>query len=133
MKAEFLVTVLITASLASAVARAQSSLPDKPTYSDSGLRHMIHTAHSPEQFNALADYFGRKQKEYLQKSAAEQIELNRRIAARYVSPKYPTPVDSARALLGYYEAQAEEYGSRADAYRLEAKRACGATSTLPAR
>jgi|SRR5580658_7830 hypothetical protein len=133
MKAKFLVAVLITASLASTVARAQSGLPDKPTYSHSELRHLIHTAHSPEQFNALADYFDRKQKEYIQKSAAEKIELDRRLAAPTLSPKYPTPVDTARRLLGYYEATAEEYGHRADEYRLEAKRASAVNSTLEAR
>ena len=133
MKAKFLVTVLITASFASTIARAQSSLPDEPAYSHSELKRLIHTAHSPEQFNALADYFGRKQQEYVRKSAAEKIELNRRLAAPYLSPKYPTPVDTARRLLGYYEAKAEEYGHQADAYRLEAKRASGTTSTLVER
>lgn len=128
MKAKFLVTVLITGSLASTVAGAQSSLADKPTYSHSELKHLIHTAHSPEQFNALADYFSRKQAEYLQKSADEKVELDRRLAAPNLSPKYPTPVDTARRLLGYYEAKAEEYGHQADAYRLEANRASGTTS-----
>lgn len=97
------------------------------------LKHLIHSAHSPEQFNALADYFDQKQNEYLQKSADEEVELNRRLAAPHLSPKYPTPADSARRLLGYYEAEAEEYGQRAEAYRLEAKRANGATSTLVSR
>jgi hypothetical protein len=133
MKTNFLVKVLVAASLACVVARAQGTLPDRPAYSHSDLRQLIHSAHSPEQFNALADYFDQKQKEYMQKSADEKIELNRRIAAPYLSPKYPTPVDTARGLLGYYEAKAEGYGHRADAYRLEAKRASGTTSTLVAR
>lgn len=133
MKAKFLVRVLITASLVSAVACGQSSLPDKPTYPHSEVNHLMHTANSPEQFNALADYFGQKQKEYLQKSENEKIELNRRLAAPYLSPKYPTPVDTARALLEYYETKAEEYGHRADAYRSEAMHASGTTSTLVER
>lgn len=130
MKAKSLVTVLITASLAFTVARAQSDLPDKPAYPDSEIKDLIHTAHSPEQFSALADYFDRKQKEYMQKSANEKIVLNRRLAAPNLSPKYPTPVDAARRLLRYYEEKAEEYGHRADTYRLDAKRASGTTSTL---
>src|ERR1700746_2609924 len=94
MKAKFLVAVLITASLASAVACAQRSLPEKPTYSHSELIHLIHTSHSQEQFKELSDYFDRKQQEYVQKSETERIELNRRLAAPCLSPKYPTPVDT---------------------------------------
>lgn len=132
MKAKFLVTVIITATLTSTVARSQSDLPNRPAYSDSELKELIHTAHTPEQFNALGDYFGQKQKEYLQKAADEQIELNRRLAAPILSPKSPTPVDTARSLLEYYEARAEEYGHRADEYRLKAKGANGTASDLVA-
>lgn len=133
MKSKFLAMVLVTASLASILARSQSGLAENPTHSHSELKYLIRTAHSPEQFNALADYFDGKQKEYMQKSADEKTELNRRLAATNLSPKYPTPVDTARRLLGYYEAKAEEYGHRADAYRLEARRANGTTSTLVVR
>jgi hypothetical protein len=132
MKARFLVTVLLTALLASTVAHAKSYVTNRPAYSDSELRKLIRTAHTPEQFNALADYFGQKQQEYLQKSADEQVELDRRLAAPVISPKSPTPVDTAKRLLEYYEEKADGYGRRAYAYRLEAQRASGATASLAA-
>jgi hypothetical protein len=98
----------------------QGTVPGKPSCSRSELKRLIRTAHRPEEFNALADYFDGEREQYVQKARDEQIELDRRLAAPYVSPKYPTPVDSARALLQYYEAEAEEYGRRADGYRLRA-------------
>ena len=131
MKGKFLVTVLVTASFASTFARA-SYETNRPTYSDSELRKLTRTAHTPEQFNALGDYYDQKQREYLRKAAAEQKELDRRLAAPVISPKSPTPVDTAKRLLDYYKEQADEYGRRAEEYRLEARRAGGMTSNVVA-
>jgi hypothetical protein len=123
MKTNVLVAVLVAASFSSAPALAQLASPDAPVYSHSELKHLIHTARTSKEFNAVADYFDQKRDQYVHKASDEQIELNRRLAAPYLSPKYPTPVDTARGLLRYYQAKVEEYGRRADEYRSLAKQA----------
>ena len=94
-----------------------------PRYSSSELKHMICCARTPDEFNTLASYFEGKEQEYHQKAQIEQVELDRRLAMPYVSPKYPTPIDSARNLYRYYCVMAEDFSRRANAYRLRAQNA----------
>jgi hypothetical protein len=66
-------------------------------------------AHAPEQYRALASYFGKQHKDYLQQATEEKKEWERR--SRNVTgilAKYPRPVDSARNLYEYYMYKATE-------------------------
>jgi hypothetical protein len=127
MKTRFLVTAILAISAVPNMAHAQTAPAANQIYSHSELMRLIRTAHTPDEFNALADYFDRKHEQNTQKAKDEQTELNRRLAAPYLSPKYPTPVDTARRRLQYYKAEAEEYEHRADTYRQKAKEMSGTT------
>jgi hypothetical protein len=60
----------------------------------------------------LANYYGDRQKDYLQKAADEKIEWARRSQnVTGILAKYPRPVDSARNLYEYYMTRASEAGT----------------------
>jgi hypothetical protein len=72
----------------------------------------VSSANSPEQYKALASYFGKQHSDYLQLAAEEKKEWERRsqnIAG--IQAKYPRPVDSARNLYEYYMYKASEAGT----------------------
>jgi hypothetical protein len=70
---------------------------------------MAREAHTPEQYRALASYYWREQKDYLQQAAEEKHEWIRRSQnIMVVAAKYPRPADSARNLYEYYMCKASE-------------------------
>ena len=74
-------------------------------------------AHAPEQYTALASYYGPAEANYLQKAAEEKQEWARRSQnITSVAAKYPRPVDSARNLYEYYMYKASEAGTLAAKY-----------------
>lgn len=78
-----------------------------------GFPRPASTASQSSQKLALAADFAHRQQEYLAKARAEQRVLDQRLAASYVFPKTPTPIDTARNLLRYYRNQAARYGAKA--------------------
>jgi len=101
---------------------AQGTSPSKETgehYTQSQLKKMVSEAHSPEQYDVLARYYGNEQKVFLQKAADEKQEWARRSQfTTSISAKYPRPVDSARNLYEYYAYKASEAGVLSDKYRV---------------
>jgi hypothetical protein len=110
---------ILTLTLAS-FGVAQGTTSSKTTgehYSQSELKKMASDARTPQQFSALANYYGNQQQTYLQKAAAEKLEWVRR--SQYttsISARYPRPVDSARNLYEYYAYKASEAGALSDKY-----------------
>jgi hypothetical protein len=81
-------------------------------YTHSQLNELQRTAHTPDQYKALASYFSTQQKSYLQQAAEEKQEWIRRSQnVMVVAAKYPRPVDSARNLYEYYMYKASEAGN----------------------
>jgi hypothetical protein len=81
------------------------------------IKQMVREAHTPEQFSALASYYGVQQKHYLQQAAEEKEEWERRSQnVMVVAAKYPRPVDSARYLYEYYLTEATEAEGLATKY-----------------
>jgi hypothetical protein len=107
-----LAVVTTATSTAFAVPADKSSQP-----SSSQLKQMARDAHTPEQYNALAQSYDQLQKSYLAKAAEEKQEWDRRSQnAVSISAKYPRPVDSARNLYEYYAYKASEAGALAAKY-----------------
>jgi hypothetical protein len=80
-------------------------------------KQLIRDAHAPDQYRALAGYYGAQQSGYLQQAAEEEKEWMRRnqnIVS--IAAKYPRPVDSARYLYEYYKYEASEAGKLAVKY-----------------
>ena len=107
---------------------ADSSQETGAHHTKAQLKRLALDAHAPDQYNALASYFGEQHDKYLQKAAEEKVEWERRSQSIVgIQAKYPRPVDSARNLYEYYMAEA------ADAGRLEAKYSQMATPEVLAK
>ncbi len=88
---------------------AASSAETGDHYSQAQLKELTRNAHSPEQYKALAHYYGERQRDYRQLAAEEKAEWERRSHnVMGVQAKYPRPADSARNLYEYYAAKATE-------------------------
>jgi len=98
-------------------------------YTKAQLKQMAQDAHTPEQYNALAAYYGEQHQHYLQEAADEKQEWARRSQnVMAVAAKYPRPVDSARNLYEYYTEMANETGELTTKYtQLAATAATGKT------
>lgn len=75
------------------------------------LSSLAKAAHTPEQFRALAGYYGQMEAKYLERAADEKKEWERRrqITAA-LAQKYPRPADAARNLYEYFSSKAAEMG-----------------------
>lgn len=80
-------------------------------FTQAQMKELARDAHAPEQYKSLANYYGERQKDYLQKAADEKAEWARRSqSVMGIAAKYPRPVDSARNLYEYYMTRASEAG-----------------------
>jgi hypothetical protein len=111
-------TLFATCTLALAlvgVASAQSAASSAQVgvkYTKAQVKELALNAHAPEQYAALASYYGAQKADYLQQAAAEKKEWERRSKnITGVLAKYPRPVDSARNLYEYYMYKASEAGT----------------------
>ena len=72
-------------------------------YTKAQVKQLVRDAHSPDQYRALASYYGEQQTSYMKQAAEEKHEWVRRSQNIVgVAAKYPRPVDSARDLYEYY-------------------------------
>ena len=102
------------------VASAQSTVApagDGDHYTKSQLNKMVQEAHTPEQYEALASYYGQQQENYHQKAKEVHHEWVRQWSynmSRFA--KYPAPADSARNLYQDYVKKAAEAGAFFEKY-----------------
>src|ERR1035441_5289794 len=94
------------------VATSQESATPKQGekhYTHAQLKNLLQDAHTPEEYNSLALYYGNLQKHYLLVAAEEKREWERRSQnVMGTFAKYPRPVDSAHYLCEYYGLKATE-------------------------
>lgn len=88
-----------------------------PQYSKSEVRRLIHTAHTAEQYRALASYFRSQQQHFEQQAQEEKAEWQRR-SENVSGPaaKYPRPVDSSRNRYEYFAYEAQQMDHQAAHY-----------------
>jgi len=119
MKHNLLATLVVSLAV-SCVGNAQavnSQANDSAHYTHAQLHRLLHDAHTPEQYGALANYYSKQQKDYLQQAADAKAEWDRRSQNIVsVAAKYPRPVDSARNLYEYYMYKASEAGALSTKY-----------------
>jgi hypothetical protein len=120
MKQSSIAMCILSLALAT-LGNAQGTTTSKQTgehYTQSQLKKLVNEAHTPEQYDVLARYYGNEQQSFLQKAAEEKQEWARRSQfTTSISAKYPKPVDSARNLYEYYEYKASETGELSEKYR----------------
>lgn len=81
------------------------------------VQTMIRSAHSPQQYQALATYFRSKQHAMEEQAKAEKAEWDRRSQNTSASfQKYPRPADSSRNRYEYFAYEAEQFGQQAAHY-----------------
>jgi hypothetical protein len=96
------------------------------------LKQLVREAHTPEQYNALADCYEKLQKDYLEQAAEEKQEWERRSQNVTASAaKYPRPVDSARNLYEYDLSMASQAGKLSLKYSQLAARKSPAKTLQP--
>lgn len=112
IKSVFCAVVL---SLAASALHAEASAD--PQYSKSEVTGMIHTAHTPDQYRALAGYFRTQEQQFEQKASSEKQEMDRRSAnVTSIAAKYPRPIDSSRNRYEYFTYKAQEMSQKAAHY-----------------
>jgi parvulin-like peptidyl-prolyl isomerase len=107
---------LITACILSLAFAAAASAQAANRAADNGkqltqaeVNQLVREAHAPDQYKALASYYGQEQSKYLQLAADEKKEWERRSQnTSSIAAKYPRPVDSAKYLYEYYAYKASE-------------------------
>ncbi|WP_263354728.1 hypothetical protein [Acidicapsa acidisoli] len=114
------VTACILSLALATLGNAQGTASSKQTgehYTQSQLKKLVNEAHTPDQYDVLAHYYGNEQQSFLQKAADEKQEWARRSQfTTSISAKYPRPVDSARNLYEYYAYKASEAGVLSEKY-----------------
>jgi len=114
MKRSLLAACILPLAFAGAV-MAQGAATSSETgayYTKAQLKQLALNAHTQEQYTILANYYGARQNDYLQKAAEEKQEWVRRSQnIMGMAAKYPRPADSARNLYDYYMYKASEAGS----------------------
>jgi len=89
-----------------------SSSETGANYTLAQVKQLARNAHAPEQYTALASYYGAQKANYLQQAAEEKKEweqLGQNIMS--MAAKYPRPADSARNLYEYYMYKANKAGA----------------------
>jgi hypothetical protein len=97
-----------------------SQLPNK-----SEVKHMISTAHTPDDFQRLADYYDQRSAEFERKAGQQEKELDRLLALPFHARSYPTQVETTRNLISNYKTQASTSAGQAREYRRHAKTLAG--------
>jgi hypothetical protein len=113
MKRSLFAACILPLAIAVAVnAQGTATFPETGVhYTQAQLKQLALNAHTHAQYTVLANYYGERQNDYLQKAAEEKqewVRMSQNIMG--VAAKYPRPVDSARNLYNYYMYKASEAG-----------------------
>jgi len=112
------IPVALTIALAF-VAGAQSPAQPSNTarYTKSEIKQLVHDAHTPEQYQALAQYFRSQQQADEQQAQTEKAEWERLSGGvTSAAAKYPRPADSSRIQYENLSDRAQQMGQRAEHY-----------------
>jgi len=108
------VTLVLTSATLSA---AQPKTINDSNYSKAEVKQMIRTAHTSDQYLALASYFRAQQEVFEQQAQSERTEWVRRSQnVTGLAEKYPRPVDSSRNRYEYFEYEAGKLSAQAAHY-----------------
>jgi hypothetical protein len=100
-----------------AIATGTAETTNSTHMSGSELRHMERQAHTPEQYQKVANAYRARQQYFQQEADAEMHEWIRRM--QFVNPvweKYPRPEDSSRNRYEYFRYEAQRMSDQASHY-----------------
>jgi hypothetical protein len=118
MKRSLVILVSLISSCLSLSGLAQAAENSAPKlYSRSELKQRIATAHTPEQYQALANYYRQEESSLHAQQAAEMLLWEQRAQnTSSTAQKYPRPVDSAHYRYDYYGHEADRSAEQAAHY-----------------
>jgi len=118
MKRAAVLLVTLACSFSALGSSAQSAQSAPATlYSRAELKQQIATAHTPQQYRALASYYRQQESSFRAQQAAEKLVWEQRAQnTTSTAQKYPRPVDSAHYLYDYYSYQADRSAQQAAHY-----------------
>jgi len=108
--------VSIALATSAGAQEAVSSPASHSRYTHSQLKQMIREAHTPEQYNALADYYTGLQREYLRSAEEERRAWVQQSNFTWMGTKAPRPVDFLRQAYQYDLSKATKAESEAAKY-----------------
>jgi hypothetical protein len=114
MTRKLLATCVLSLAFAG-VGYAQGTASSSETdahYTKAQLKQLVISAHTPEQYSALASYFDKQRANYLQKAEErrkEWLQLSQNVTS--TAAKYPRPADSVRNYYEFYMHKAGEAGT----------------------
>jgi hypothetical protein len=115
-----LFTLSVVSIVLAAAASAQEAVSPSGSHlhcTHSQLKQMIREAHTPGQYNALADYYTGLQREYLRKAEEERQEwVQRSKNVIWTGAKTPRPMDFSRDAYQRYMSEATKAESAAAKY-----------------
>jgi hypothetical protein len=109
--------VIALASAAVAAGILQSAPAADMNLSHAELTKMIRSAHTPQEYQALAGYFRSRQVTFEKQAQEEKVEWDRR-SQNVIGPaaKFPRPVDSSRNRYEYFTYEAQQMSQQAAHY-----------------
>jgi hypothetical protein len=82
------------------------------------IKGLIKTAHTPEEYHALAEYYRQQESKFQAKADSERLEWDRRVqVTTHAVCKCPSPVDTAHNMYDYYVNKANKMGAKAAEYQ----------------
>jgi len=102
--------------LTAGVVHAQTPATAKLNHAQ--LKRMNRTAHTAEQYQALADYYESREEDFKQQAKTEKLEWDRlgRNVPAFSFAKYPRPVDASRNYYYYLRYKAQQMSEKAAHY-----------------
>jgi len=110
------IAVAFTLALSSpALVMAQPmATPQAPTYSKAEVKQMTRSAHTPEEYQALASYYKSQREAFRERARGEWSEAIHRSAFDFgPMQKYPRPVDSSMHRYEYFSYEAKQMEQKA--------------------
>jgi hypothetical protein len=113
---KLLPVALTIAAFTPFAAYAQPVYQSQPHYTHSELKQLMHDAHTPQQYQALALYFRSQQQRFNDKALAEKAEWYRRSEITAPPVVKAGTANDARSLYIYYTSKATEMAALASDY-----------------
>jgi hypothetical protein len=108
----FAACALLLALACAGNAQGTSSPETGAQYNKAELKQLVLNAHAPDQYEALASYYGGQRESYRQqaeRAKKEWVQLSQNVTSH--ASKYPLPADWARIHYEYYMNMAAKAGT----------------------
>jgi hypothetical protein len=108
-------SALAVGQLTVAARGPQAPSVQMPSFSNSEIKKMTRQAHTPEQYQTLADFYRGQQQSFKDRARGEWAEAIRRSQFSFgTTEKWPRPVDSSMNRYQYFSYEARQMAGKAE-------------------